>query len=191
MRIQDGRTLAAVPIGAPADDAIPVKEIPVQLEQHPSPHIEVSILQRERDPGVPAWLFTRRRSGRCCSQPGASFRSDVGRRPDQRGRHCSNATGGIGIGARSPEGGMRATAAVSSTCVIRGISWSDSGRTGRVRWCVETGRRCRPTIDITIAHGQVTLSNATLQATVRQPMTLHVTSDATDESHVTRRPITS
>ena len=40
------------------------------------------------------------------------------------------------------------------------------------------------TIDITIAHGQVTPSNATLQATVRQPITLHVTSDATDELHV-------
>jgi hypothetical protein len=40
------------------------------------------------------------------------------------------------------------------------------------------------TIDITIAHGQVTPTNATLQATVRQPITLHVTSDATDELHV-------
>ena len=40
------------------------------------------------------------------------------------------------------------------------------------------------TIDITIAHGQVTPSNATLQATVRQPITLHVNSDATDELHV-------
>jgi hypothetical protein len=40
------------------------------------------------------------------------------------------------------------------------------------------------TIDITIAHGEVTPANATLQATVRQPITLHVTSDATDELHV-------
>ena len=40
------------------------------------------------------------------------------------------------------------------------------------------------TIDITIAHGQVTPANATLQAAVRQPITLHVTSDATDELHV-------
>jgi hypothetical protein len=40
------------------------------------------------------------------------------------------------------------------------------------------------TIDITIAHGQVTPANATLQASVRQPITLHVTSDATDELHV-------
>lgn len=40
------------------------------------------------------------------------------------------------------------------------------------------------TVDITIAHGQVTPANATLQATVRQPITLHVTSDVTDELHV-------
>ena len=40
------------------------------------------------------------------------------------------------------------------------------------------------TIDITISHGQVTPANATLQATVHQPITLHVTSDATDELHV-------
>ena len=39
-------------------------------------------------------------------------------------------------------------------------------------------------VDITIAHGQVTPANATLQATVHQPITLHVTSDATDELHV-------
>jgi hypothetical protein len=40
------------------------------------------------------------------------------------------------------------------------------------------------TVDITIAHGQVTPSNATLQATVHQPITLHVTSDTADELHV-------
>lgn len=39
-------------------------------------------------------------------------------------------------------------------------------------------------VDITIAHGQVTPANATLQATVHQPITLHVTSDAPDELHV-------
>ena len=58
VRIQDGRTLAAVPIWAPADDAIPVKEIPVQLNSTRPFAFEVSILQRERDPGVTAWLFT-------------------------------------------------------------------------------------------------------------------------------------
>ena len=40
------------------------------------------------------------------------------------------------------------------------------------------------TVDIIIAHGQVTPANATLQATVREPITLHVTSDVTDELHV-------
>ena len=58
LRVQDGRTLAAVPIWAPADDAIPVKEIPVQLNSTRPFAFEVSILQRERDPNVPAWLFT-------------------------------------------------------------------------------------------------------------------------------------
>jgi hypothetical protein len=37
---------------------------------------------------------------------------------------------------------------------------------------------------VTIAHGQVTPANAVLQATVRQPITLHVSSDAADELHV-------
>ena len=39
-------------------------------------------------------------------------------------------------------------------------------------------------VDITIAKGQVTPTNATLQATVAQPITLRVTSDAPDELHV-------
>jgi hypothetical protein len=39
-------------------------------------------------------------------------------------------------------------------------------------------------VDVTIAHGQVTPANAVLQATVRQPITLHVSSDAADELHV-------
>lgn len=43
-------------------------------------------------------------------------------------------------------------------------------------------------IDVTIANGQVTPTNATLQAKVRQPITLHVTSDATDELHVHSTP---
>jgi len=39
-------------------------------------------------------------------------------------------------------------------------------------------------VDVTIADGQVTPANVVLQATVRQPITLHVTSDAADELHV-------
>ena len=43
-------------------------------------------------------------------------------------------------------------------------------------------------IDVTIANGRVTPTNATLQAKVRQQITLHVTSDATDELHVHSTP---
>lgn len=58
LRVQDGYTMAAVPIYAPADDAIPAPEIPA-LSSSTRPFVlEVSILQRERDPNVPAWLFT-------------------------------------------------------------------------------------------------------------------------------------
>ncbi|MEB3981940.1 hypothetical protein OQ968_11755 [Mycobacterium sp. 663a-19] len=43
-------------------------------------------------------------------------------------------------------------------------------------------------VDVTIANGQVTPTNARLRARVRQPITLHVTSDATDELHVHSTP---
>jgi heme/copper-type cytochrome/quinol oxidase subunit 2 len=39
-------------------------------------------------------------------------------------------------------------------------------------------------VDVTIAKGQVTPSNATLRAKVGQPITFRVTSDAADELHV-------
>lgn len=39
-------------------------------------------------------------------------------------------------------------------------------------------------VNVTIAHGNVTPTNASLQAKVNQPITFHVTSDATDELHV-------
>jgi hypothetical protein len=45
-----------------------------------------------------------------------------------------------------------------------------------------------PVVDVTIAKGQVTPTNATLQAKVGQPITLRVTSDATDELHVHSTP---
>ena len=45
-----------------------------------------------------------------------------------------------------------------------------------------------PVLDITIANGQVTPTNTTLQAKVGQPITVHVTSDATDELHVHSTP---
>lgn len=40
------------------------------------------------------------------------------------------------------------------------------------------------TIDVTIANGEITPTNATLQAKVKQPITLRITSDAPDELHV-------
>jgi hypothetical protein len=43
-------------------------------------------------------------------------------------------------------------------------------------------------VDVTIAKGQVTPTNATLQTKVGQPITLRVTSDATDEPHVHSSP---
>ncbi len=58
LRVQDGRTMTAVPIWAPADAAIPVPEIPAKAVSTRPFVLEVSILQRERDPSVPAWLFT-------------------------------------------------------------------------------------------------------------------------------------
>lgn len=39
-------------------------------------------------------------------------------------------------------------------------------------------------LNVTIANGQISPTNATLQAKVKQQITLHVTSDATDELHV-------
>jgi heme/copper-type cytochrome/quinol oxidase subunit 2 len=39
-------------------------------------------------------------------------------------------------------------------------------------------------VNLTIAGGQVTPTNATLQAKVKQQIAFHVTSDATDELHV-------
>lgn len=60
MRVQDGYTMTAVPIFEPKDEAIPAplgNEVPAisttrQFVQ------EITILQRERDPGAPVWLFT-------------------------------------------------------------------------------------------------------------------------------------
>jgi hypothetical protein len=48
----------------------------------------------------------------------------------------------------------------------------------------KTGAGAGLSFNITISHGQVTPANATLQATVHQPITLHVSSDVADELHV-------
>jgi hypothetical protein len=58
LRVQDGRTLTAVPIWEPADDAIPAPEVPALASSTRPFVLEVTILQRERDQSAPAWLFT-------------------------------------------------------------------------------------------------------------------------------------
>ena len=73
--------------------------------------------------------------------------------------------------------GLRPTlvflAVVGTTVALAGCGSSSKTATGQGL-----------SVDVTIAHGQVTPANVTLQATVRQPITLHVTSDAADELHV-------
>jgi hypothetical protein len=58
LRVQDGYTMTAVPIWEPADDAIPAPEVPALASFNRPFVLEVTILQRERDQGAPAWLFT-------------------------------------------------------------------------------------------------------------------------------------
>ena len=58
LRVHDDRTMAAVPIWAPADDAIPRPETPLLTNGTRRFELEVSMMQRERDPNVPARLFT-------------------------------------------------------------------------------------------------------------------------------------
>jgi hypothetical protein len=64
-------------------------------------------------------------------------------------------------------------AVVAATAALAGCGSSSKTATG-----------AGLSLDVTIAHGQVTPANATLQATVRQLITLHVTSDTADELHV-------
>ncbi len=45
-----------------------------------------------------------------------------------------------------------------------------------------------PVVDVTIAKGRVTPTNATLLAKVHQQITVHVSSDVTDELHVHSTP---
>ncbi|OBH09842.1 hypothetical protein A9X04_21430 [Mycobacterium sp. E3247] len=58
LRVQDGRTMTAVPIYEPADDAIPAPEVPALASSTRPFVLEATILQRERDQSAPAWLFT-------------------------------------------------------------------------------------------------------------------------------------
>lgn len=58
LRVHDGYTMTAVPIYEPADEAIPAPEVPAQPVITRPFVLENTILQRERDPNAPEWLFT-------------------------------------------------------------------------------------------------------------------------------------
>jgi hypothetical protein len=58
LRVQDGYTMTAVPIYEPADEAIPAPEVPADASITRPFVLENTILQRERDPSAPEWLFT-------------------------------------------------------------------------------------------------------------------------------------
>jgi hypothetical protein len=58
LRVQDGTTMAGVPIFLPADPGIGAVETPA-LASSTRPFVqEITILQRERNQNHPAWLFT-------------------------------------------------------------------------------------------------------------------------------------
>jgi hypothetical protein len=57
LRVQDGYTMTAVPIYLAADPGINVPEVPAEANMtRPFVH-EITILQRERTPDTPEWLF--------------------------------------------------------------------------------------------------------------------------------------
>lgn len=77
---------------------------------------------------------------------------------------------------------MRAVALRSAVVLLAVV-----GTTGALAGCGSSSKTATGaglSVDVIIAHGQVTPTNATLQTTVRQPITLHVTSDVADELHV-------
>lgn len=57
LRVQDGRTLAAVPIFLPADAPLEVKEVPASASFTRQFVPEIDILQRERNGDSPAWMW--------------------------------------------------------------------------------------------------------------------------------------
>lgn len=57
LRLQDGRMLAAVPIFLPKDEALGAPELPASSQFTRDVVPEISILQRERNLDVPAWLW--------------------------------------------------------------------------------------------------------------------------------------
>ncbi|MCD9196748.1 hypothetical protein [Aeromicrobium wangtongii] len=57
LRVQDGRTLAAVPIFLPADAPLKAKEVPAEASFTRDFVPEIDILQRERTDEHPAWIW--------------------------------------------------------------------------------------------------------------------------------------
>lgn len=57
LRLHDGRTLTAVPIWLPADEAIDAEQVPATDGVTRAAVPEIEILQRERDLGAPGWLW--------------------------------------------------------------------------------------------------------------------------------------
>lgn len=58
VRVQDGRTMAALPVFLPADPGIGATELPAEASITRDFTAEISVLQRERNLDVPSWLFT-------------------------------------------------------------------------------------------------------------------------------------
>lgn len=58
LRVQDGRTLAAVPIFLPADAPLKAAEVPAEASFTRDFVPEIDILQRERTDDHPAWIWT-------------------------------------------------------------------------------------------------------------------------------------
>jgi hypothetical protein len=58
LRVHDGRTLTAAPVFLPADSAIDAEEISAEARSTRVLVPEIELLQRERDLGAPAWLWT-------------------------------------------------------------------------------------------------------------------------------------
>jgi hypothetical protein len=58
LRVQDGRTLAAVPIFLPADGPLDAEEVPAEASFTRDFVPEIDILQRERTDDHPAWIWT-------------------------------------------------------------------------------------------------------------------------------------
>jgi hypothetical protein len=58
LRVQDGRTMAAVPIFLPADPGIGAEETPALASTSRDFTEEIKVLQRERNLDVPSWLYS-------------------------------------------------------------------------------------------------------------------------------------